>query len=188
LAAFVERSKAGDHTRARELIASSRHEQLSAQGLEALMQTHPKAIQRIEKALREDAQSTREWRLVLEDGSQVILRRESEGWRIFAGPFLPVDGSTPESALDEFLTAVESGDCEALARCAPPDVRSRLPSKRLAKGCVEQLESLRQTTELIRQARKGLVITAPQRAELPYSEHRKLVLVKRGQRWYVNDL
>ena len=188
LAAFIERSKAGDHSLARELIAKSRHDKLSAKQLEALMGDHPKAFQDTEKAMQEESKSLREWRLVLEDGSQVILHHESEGWRIFAGPILPSDGSSPESALDEFLKAVESGDCEALTRCAPPDVRSRLPSKRLEKGCVEQIESLRQTAGLIRQARKGLVKTSPERAELPYSEHRKLVLVKRGQRWYVNDL
>ena len=97
-------------------------------------------------------------------------------------------GATPEQALEEFLKAIDAGDCPALLRCAPPDVLARHPQERLLGGCIQQLESLRRIARLLHKAREGLVILGKDRAALPYTEHRKLLLVKRDQRWYVEDL
>ncbi len=102
--------------------------------------------------------------------------------------FARPDGATPEQALEEFLQAIDAGDCEALLRCAPPDVRARHPLERLQNGCIHQLESLRRIAVSLRKAREGLVVLGRNRAALPYAEHRKLTLIKRDERWYVEDL
>lgn len=121
-------------------------------------------------------------------GRTTFLVREGDSWKVDHGPLVPPLGFTPETALERFLRAAEAGDCEALVDCAPPQIRARHERQRLLEGCREQLATVRRTAARIRAGGGRLTRVAPDRYELVYDQHRKLVVVEYHGRWYVQDL
>ncbi len=170
------------------LVSHQRRQTLDPEELGAFVRAGGAPLQQLLAVAGEPGLLPAEWRLRLADGRQISLVRESGQWRIDQGPVLPPVGATAQEAMDGFLEAIAAGDCQALVRWAPPQVRSRHPLTRLESGCAQQLEVLRETAARIQRNRAGLVQVAPDRAELAYSEHRKLVLVLHEARWYIEDL
>jgi hypothetical protein len=126
-----------------------------------------------------------------EDGGEIQLVREPQGWRIDSGALVPPTGATPADAVQRFLLAIESGDCEALLDCAPPSARARHTRSQLLRGCRKQIDSLQKTSAQIRASGSRPVKTSDSRAELTFrgaATGRKLVVVKYQGRWYLEDL
>jgi len=122
------------------------------------------------------------------NGSQVDLVQEDGSWHLDAGSVVPYVGFCPESALEYFLRAVEAGDCRAMLASAPPDISKLYSNKTLLQGCQEQLKAIKEAVAAIRNVGSELVIISETRAELTYKPGRKLVLVKKTNRWYIEDL
>lgn len=123
-----------------------------------------------------------------ENGEEVQLVREEEGWRIDSGAPAPPTSATPEDAVQRFLLAVESKDCQALLECAPPSARSRHTLKQLLDGCREQIGALQETAAQIRASGAQPVKTSKNRAEITYLGKHRLIMVECEGRWYVEDL
>ncbi len=191
-ARYAGRLAAGDIASARELVAAEQRERLTAADLEAFVSGGGAELQ---AALEELQAAPRQlealdYRAVLQlaDGRRLVLARRQGAWRVIGGELLPGRFSSPERALMTFLKAIDDGDCMALARCAPPQVRAEHPVARLARGCSEQLPVLRETAAAIRDAGGRPIQVEADRAQLPYGERRRVVLVRREGRWYVQDL
>ena len=122
------------------------------------------------------------------DGQAVEMIREEDGWRVDSGPPVPPAGFSPESAVEKFLQAIEARDCQALLACASPRVLVRHSQERLAMGCRAQMETIAKAAARLRRAEGKLVRVSEDRAEMVYHQHRKLVVVKYQDRWYVEDL
>lgn len=189
LRAYVAHARAGRIEQALALVSKQCRQDLDPKELAAYLESDAEPLDKALDAAAEPEQLSQQWRARLPDGSTIVLVREDQHWRLAAGPLLPGGaGLTPRLALEAFLAAVEAGDCEGLARSAPPDVRARHPLGRLKGGCVQQLASLKETAGRLRAAIDDLVQVGPDRAELPYGTGRKLVLVRHERRWYLQDL
>jgi hypothetical protein len=127
-----------------------------------------------------------------ENGDEVRLVRENGAWRIDSGALVPPTSATPEDAVQRFLLAVESRDCEALLDSAPPSVRARHSRKQLVSGCREQMDVLQDTAAQIRAAGAKPVRVSKDRAEITYlgtaASSRKLIVVEYDGHWYIEDL
>jgi hypothetical protein len=123
-----------------------------------------------------------------EKGEEVQLVRELGGWRIDSGALVPPISATPEDAVQRFLLAVESKDCQALLECAPPPARARHTRKQLLAGCREQIKALQETAARIRASGARPVKTSKHRAEITYLGTHKLLMIEYEGRWYVEDL
>ncbi|MBW1871933.1 MAG: hypothetical protein JRJ19_07700 [Deltaproteobacteria bacterium] len=122
------------------------------------------------------------------NGTEVGLVQEDGSWHLDAGSFVPYVGFCPESALEYFLRAVEDGDCRAILTSAPPNIFKLYSNKNLLQGCYDQLKAIKETVATIRKVGSKLVIISDVRAELTYKPGRKLILVKKANRWYIEDL
>jgi len=117
-------------------------------------------------------------RLIWEDGA----------WRIDAGSGAPWSGGTPRDALEEFLAAIESGDCAALVACAPPSALQRHTQQTLSEGCLRRMAGLRSMAGELRQAMEHLVQTSDDSATISYGSGGTVRLVRIGGRWFIDDL
>ncbi len=191
-ARYAERLTAGNAAGALELVAAEQRERVTAADLQALLAAGGAELrtdlQRIAQAPQQPETVEYEAVLQLADGRRLVLARREGAWRVVGGELLPGPHSTPARVLRTFLEAIDAGDCMALASCAPPRVRAEHPVARLSRGCSEQLPVLRETAAAIRDAGGRPIRLAADRAQLPYGEHRRVVLVRRGGRWYVQDL
>jgi hypothetical protein len=191
-ARYAGRLAAGDAAAARELVAAEQRARITASDLEAFVRGGGPELKAALDELQTAPQQveTLEYRVVLQpaDGCRLVLARRQGAWRVIGGELLPGRYSSPERALQTFLKAIDDGDCLALARCAPPQVRAEHPVARLARGCSEQLPVLRETAAAIREAGGRPIRVERDRAQLPYGEQRRVVLVRREGRWYVQDL
>lgn len=193
-ARYAERLTAGNATGALELVAAEQRERVTAAELEAFVAAGgpelKAALDDLQAAPQQLQLEALDYRVVLQldDGRRLVLGRRAGAWRVVGGELLPGPHSTPARVLRTFLEAIDDGDCMALASCAPPRVRAEHPVARLAQGCSEQLPVLRETAAAIRDAGGRPIRLEADRAQLPYGEHRRVVLVRQGGRWYVQDL
>jgi hypothetical protein len=101
---------------------------------------------------------------------------------------VPPPDPGPAAVVEQFLRAIDQKDCTALVAAAPPEVRSQRSSEKLVAGCQQRLAELGKLAAEIRASAAAPRKVSDNRAELPYGEHQTLVLVRRAERWYVEDL
>lgn len=128
------------------------------------------------------------WTMVLPDGLELVLVHEKNGWKILSGPIVPAWPLTAEQALVQFANAIQRGDCAAIKDFAPPEIRARYSSGKIEKACVQFLESLKITAKVIKENLKNIVYLTENKAQLPYGKNSKVILEKKGGRWFIEDL
>ncbi len=175
------------------LLSSRTKKQLDRKGLERFLSENSGRLEGYLKSRFEgpDVELTVRATLRSEDGGEIQLVREPEGWRIDSGALVPPTGATPADAVQRFLLAVESRNCEALLECAPPPTRDRHTRDQLLRGCRERIDSLQETAAQIRASGSRPVKTSEHRAEMTFrgaATGRKLIVVEYQGRWYLEDL
>ncbi|MBN2493110.1 MAG: hypothetical protein JXR96_00860 [Deltaproteobacteria bacterium] len=118
---------------------------------------------------------------------ELLLVKTDQGWRIRSGTLLPGQARSPEEALDRFLHAIEARHCAGLVRLSPPDVQARHSLESLEAGCERRLDELGEAAKALRAARDRLLRVSESKAVCACRPGLKLVLEKKGDRWYVVD-
>ncbi len=128
------------------------------------------------------------WTMVLPDGREIELVRQEKVWRIASGPILPGWAVSARQALVEFTNAIQRKDCRAVTSFAPPEIRARYSSGKIEQGCTRLLKSLKTTAEAIKKNIANLVYPSIDKAVLQYGKNAKVILNKKGGRWFIQDL
>lgn len=191
---YTRHLKSKQTGQAYDLLSSRAKKHLDRKELERFLAENAERLSGTLEALFESSDVAVTLRATLrsEKGEEVHLVRERSTWRIESGALVPPTNATPEGAVSSFLLAIQTKNCEALLRCAPPTTRARLTRNQLLLGCRNQIDTLQETADQIRAAGIKPVKVSEKRAEITYmgtaASSRKLIVIEYDGRWYIEDL
>jgi hypothetical protein len=179
----------GQTQEAHRLLSSRSRKEVSGKSFQRFI---AEGSQRLKQLLKDLATAELEVELTAilkaEDGSQVVLVREGETWRLDSGTVVPSLGFSAQAAVKQFVRAIEAKDCQAVLACAPPKTLANHQRDKLLRGCRDKMEHLLQIAARIRSCGAQPQQVSPTRAELTYHQNKKLIVIKHESRWYIEDL
>jgi hypothetical protein len=189
LAALARALRAGDARTTYGLMSSSYRERVPLEELERLMAAHPEEMRATADALERPLAVREEAIVRLPEGETVALERVEGSWRVVTDVADYYGRSTPRETVRSFVRAVARRRYDVVVSLLPAAERSRTTAAQLeAQWEGDGREEIARLLAALRTA----IADAPveetgDRAVLPYGERFRVVLVREGGQWCIED-
>ncbi|GAB4110623.1 MAG: hypothetical protein OHK0013_46510 [Sandaracinaceae bacterium] len=170
-------------------MSSSYRERVPLAELERLMAEHPEEVRATADALERPISVREEAIVRLPDGDGVTLEREGGAWRVVTDVADYYGRDTPRETVRSFVRAVTRRRYDVVVSLLPAAERSRITPEQLqAQWEGEGREEIARLLAALR----GALAEAPvqetgDRAVLPYGDRFRVVLVREGGLWCIED-
>lgn len=187
LSDYAEALASGDAAGAYALLSPQDRRALSEAEFARLL----RASQREARELAGRIESAPKARIVafveLDDGSEIVLEREQDGFRL-RDPLSRFYGqATPRAALWSFVRAVERERWDVVLALMPDAERADLTAEQLGEDLKARREELTRMVALLASARDNPIEVVGDRATMPYAESYTARFVREAGRWKIED-